>query len=248
MNNTLKTIAFASLFSGVAVFADILGEWNFNSGTTSAQLLASSNLNAGVSGLSALTFNTFDDFGNNKVPNSVHDGIGFGGNSGELVAFIHRANYFDGSAVPDPRPEADDFTSFGTGTLEGTSAALGNGNAPVWFTITAGAQALRVDSLTISTTTANAPLIVGFQEAGAAAGNTVILNGGNLSDRALLSSSIVVAAGQTKTFSISLNSGNLNSGHCVNEFVLNGIIPEPNTYALLGGLLALGWVIFAKIK
>lgn len=243
MNNISKTIALALLFSGVAVSADILGAWNFNSGATTAQRLASSNQAAGVSNLSALTFNTFDDVGPGLIPNSVHDGIGFDGNRGEQVAFIRRANYFNTSGVP-PKENASNFTSFGLAALQGTGAALGNGNAPVWFTITAGPQALRIDSLTVGTTSTNAPLIVSFQEAGTQPTQSITLNSGNLVDTASLSSSITFSAGQTKTFSISLNSNSLSSFHVVNEFVLNGaVVPEPATYALFGGLFALGWVM-----
>ena len=246
-----KTIILSiALAMGLATAnADILGEWTFNNRASVATALQSSNLDAGVSSLSSLQFNSsggfgFDSAGPNNVPNTVNDGYGFGGNSGEDVAFIHRATYFDGSAVPSPRPTADHYTSFGSASQEGTGADLGDGNAPISFTITAGAQDVRVDSLTTDTTTANAPLIVYFQQAGASAGNYVTLNSGNLTDTVLLSTPVVVGAGLTKTFTINLNSGSLNSGHVVNEFVLNGaVVPEPATLGLFatvgGGLLIL---------
>ena len=87
-----------------------------------------------------------------------------------------------------------------------------------------------------------------FQEAGTQPTQDITLRSNNLVDTVSLSSSITLSAGQTKTFSISLNSGSLNSGHAVNEFVLNGavVVPEPATYALLGGLFALGWVMLRR--
>lgn len=239
-----RTIILTSVLAMgfTAANADVLGEWTFNNRASVATALESSNLDAGVSTLSSLQFNSsggfgFDVAGPNNVPNTINDGYGFGGNSGEDVAFIHRATYFDGSAVPSPRPTADHYTSFGAGAGEGTGAALGNGNAPISFTITAGAQDVQVDSLTIDTTAGNAPLIVSFQEAGASVGNAVTLNGGNLNDTSVLSSAVVVGAGQTKTFTINLNSGSLDSAHIVNEFVLNGsVIPEPGTLSMIGAI------------
>ena len=250
--NYLLLSAFAGGLTVSSLNAAVLGEWNFDNQGTVSTALSSSNLDAGVSILSSLQFNTsggfgFDSAGVNAVPDTLNDGYGFGGNSGEQVAFIHRATYFDGSSVPDPRPTVDDYTSFGEGALEGTTAALGNGNAPLSFSITAGLQGLRIDSLMIDTTNANADLIVGFQRAGDAAGSTVTLNSGNLMDTADLTSSIVVSAGTSQTFTISLNSGSLNTGHVVNEFVLNGaVIPEPGTYALMAGTLALGAVMLRR--
>lgn len=216
--------------------ADVLGEWTFDSGANSAERRASTNLSAGVTSLSALEFNTFDDVGYGAVPSSEHDGIGFGGNQGEHVAFIHRANYFDGSAVP-PKETVSDFTSFGDGATQGTSAGLGDGNATVSFTVTVGAEPLQVESITIDQIhLTSASLIVGFQEAGAVAGSTVTLNAENSGlGTAYLTTPVVIGAGQTKTFTISLNSGSVNSNHNVSSIQLNGAsVPEYVRSALLG--------------
>lgn len=216
--------------------ADVLGEWTFDSGASSAELRASTNLSAGVTSLSALEFNTFDDVGPGSVPSSEHDGIGFGGNEGENVAFIHRANYFDGSAVP-PKETASDFTSFGGGASQGTSAGQGDGHATISFTVSAGVEPLQIESITVDQIhQTSASLIVGFQEADTAAGATVTLNVTNNGlGTAYLTTPVVIGAGQTKTFTISLNSGVLNSIHNVNSIQLNGAIaPEYVRSALLG--------------
>ena len=159
--------------------------------------------------------------------------------------FTHRADYFDSSAVgggPQEKPDANSYTSFGPGDSggvpQGTTAGLGDGNAPISFTVTAGAQDVRIDSLTTTIAALNpgAALIVGIQEAGAAAGPTVTLNGGSgWTGTSLLASPVVIGAGQTGTFTINLNSGALNSIHNIDEFVLNGeVIPEPTAGILLG--------------
>ena len=103
---------------------------------------------------------------------------------------------------------------------------------------------MSIDSLTTTIAAANPgpDLIVGFQEAGAAAGTTVTLNAGSSwTGTSLLASPVVIGAGQTKTFTFNLNSGALNSFHNIDEFVLNGeVVPEPSVGILLGlGTLAL---------
>ena len=147
--------------SGIAR-ADTLAVWNFDTGGSSAARLAASNAVAGAS-VSGLIMNTdaggygFEDFGPGAVPESVHDGYGFGGAAPDVyVMFLHRADYFDGSAVPDPRPTEEDYTSFGLGDggtqPQGTTAGLGDGNAPISFTVSALlGQTVTISNLTVVT-------------------------------------------------------------------------------------------------
>lgn len=251
MKQTLPlSVACLGVMAMSSLQAAVLAEWTFNDNSSLANALSSSNVDAGVSSVSGLQMNSsggfgFDFAGLNNVPNSVNDGYGFGGAGGEQVMFTHRADYFDNAAVgggPNEKPNANSYTSWGPGDSggipQGTTAGLGDGNAPVSFTVSAGAQDVRIDSLTTTIAALNpgAALIVGFQEAGAAAGPTVTLNGGSgWTGTSLLISPVVIGAGQTKTFTFNLNSGSLNSNHNINEFALNGeVIPEPTTGILLG--------------
>jgi len=244
------SLACLGMMTTASLQAAVLAEWTFNDTSSLANALSSSSVDAGVSSVSGLQMNSaggfgFDFAGLNNVPNSVNDGYGFGGAGGGVkVMFTHRANYFDGSTVPSPRPNTNSYTSFGSGASQGTAAGLGNGNAPVSFMVTAGTQDLRIDSLTTTIAAANpgSNLIVEFQEVGAAAGTAVTLNGGSSwTGTSLLTSPVVIGSGQTKTFTLNLNSGALNSFHNIDEFVLNGeVVPEPSVGILLGlGTLAL---------
>ena len=197
-------------------------------------------LASGVEGISELRFNLIEDAGVNVVPASEHDGIGFGGSFGEQAIFIHRANYYDSSPVP-PKENAANFTSFGPGnggaSAQGTAAGKGDGHAAVSFTITAGAQHIQVVSLTMDTTAGNAPLIFNFQEAGTVAGATVNVNEQIRSNTAFLPDPVLIAAGETKTFSINLNSGMLDTRHVINRIVLNGEVnPRPATLGLISAV------------
>lgn len=188
--------------------ADVLGTWTFNTGTTTAERLVSGNLASGVSNLSALVFNdTFDDFGPGVIPNSDNDGLGFGGNGGEQVAFVHRA----ASGISP--------TSFG-GTV-GTTIS----SAPIHFTVTAGDQPLEVDSLTVNITGGTAIFAVRSQVAGGLTGAVVNFASGSPATKTVyLPYAVLVDAGQTKTFTINLNSSVFNSAHYINEIQLNGTV------------------------
>lgn len=221
--------------------AAVIAEWTFDTGASTAARMASSNNASGVT-VSSLSFNdSFSDFGPGAVPNDVHDGIGFGGNSGQQVMFLHRANYFDGSAVPSPRPTLADYTTWGNGNVEGTGADLSsNSNAPFAFTVTAGAtETVTVESFTVERLK-GAATIFQFQEAGAAVGPNVTANS-NGDFIALLNAPVVIGPGATKTFTFNLNSGGLNNNIILNDITLNGsVVPEPSTGILLGlGALAL---------
>ncbi|MDB4553640.1 hypothetical protein N9012_04275, partial [Akkermansiaceae bacterium] len=103
------SITIFSMSSTAALHAAVIAEWTFDTGANSAARLASSSVSTGAT-ISGLSFNdSFTDVGPGAVPNDVHDGFGFGGNSGDQVIFLHRANYFDGSSVPSPRPTVNDY-------------------------------------------------------------------------------------------------------------------------------------------
>ncbi len=110
-----------------------------------------------------------------------------------------------------------------------------NGNAPIAFTVTADPfREVRIDSLTIDRTS-GAAIIFQFQEAGDTVGPSVTLNSGNSLDDALLASPVIIGPGDTKTFTINVNSGNLDSRHNLDAFTLNGkvtAIPEPHSIAI----------------
>ena len=210
-----------------------LAEWTFDSGDSSVDLLASSGVVEGAT-ISGLSFNdSFTDFGPEAVPNDLHDGFGFGGNSGDRVIFLHRATYFDGSDVPDPRPTLDDYTSWGIGSNQGTGADLSsNGNAAISFTIEADELSIiTVDSLTVDFTSGGA-CIWQIQEAGAAEGAQGTVNSGNPLLTVALNAPVVIGAGESKTFTINVNSGALNSLHNIDGLSLNGFRRPSNPIEL----------------
>jgi hypothetical protein len=91
--HSLSFIIFA-VSSTALLNAAVIAEWTFNAGANSTARLASSGVPAGAT-ISGLSFNSsFTDVGPGAVPNDVHDGFGFGGNAGDQVIFLHRANYF----------------------------------------------------------------------------------------------------------------------------------------------------------
>lgn len=231
----------AAMTSGVAN-ADTLATWSFDGsggpGDSAAQRLAVENATAEII-VSDLDFNDLStdtssdrgffnaqDGGGSVLPwapaNGVatnYDGIGFGGNSGEQVMFLHRATFFDGSAVP-PKPKASDYTSFGEGGSQGTTAGDGDGHAPISFTVeNTGTEDVNIIGLKSHMLGPDA-FIFGIQEAGAAPGPTTTLGSGGTGTAMLAGSGVVVGAGQTKTFTVSVNSGKLDSKHSVNYFEL----------------------------
>lgn len=205
--------------------ASVLGEWDFDSGNKTSKRLQASKVGPELAGLSSLNFNTsFEDVGPNAVPDSIHDGIGFGraqvhegGNRQESVLFLHRAAYFDRNP-----PRASDFTSFGLSPNEtqGTTAGSGDGNAPIWFTVTAGDRDILIEGLKVDLTSAG-HLQVAFQEAGGPEGTAVTVAPGT-SGTAYLENAVVIPSNEERTFSVNLGSYALDSFHNVDEFQLIG--------------------------
>jgi predicted enzyme related to lactoylglutathione lyase len=205
-----------------------IARWTFDTGTTSTQRLAASNFSQ-ASPVSGLAFNTsFTDFGLGVAPSGSHDGFGFGVNSGDNVIILKRANYFNNSAVPNPRPTTEDYSSWGGGAGVGTGANLSAiGNAPIAFTVSADALAtVTVASLTVDFTSGS-DIIFQFQEAGAPVGTGVTLRSSTPLATIPLAAPIEIGPGQTKTFTININSGSLNSSHNVDSISVNGMIAAP---------------------
>ncbi len=239
MKKIVLLMSTVILAAGI-VKADTLAAWDFNTGATAAERLAASNAVAGVT-VSGLSFNDLStdknsglgffnaqEGGGSVLPwhssNGVatnYDGIGFGGNSGEQVMFLHRATFFDGDAVPNPRPTVDDYTSFGTGAAQGTTVGNGDGNAPVSFTVNnTGTESVNVVGLKVHITSGSSGLIFGIQEAGAAPGTTATVTVGSTATAYLSGGGVVVGSGQTKTLTINLDTGALHSNQSVNYFEL----------------------------
>ena len=220
---TALAIASLALGGAGAQASTVLAEWSFNSGGTAAARLASSSVPAGftVTGLSfnGLTtdvssgagFFNAQEGGGSVIPGATnngaavdYDGIGFGGNNSEQVIFMHRANFADGAG-----PNPGDYTSFGPS--EGTTAGDGDGNAAISFQVTATTEPVVVIGVT-ARQFGNDALKFGVQQAGAAAGVMATVNRSIAT--AYLNSPVIVAAGETKTFTISLDSTNgVNTVH-----------------------------------
>lgn len=221
----------------------MVASWTFNTGTTSAARLASSNVSAGLT-VTALQMNPkADDVGVGANPNTVNDGFGFGGNSGEQVMFFHRANYFNNSTTPTPRPEGR-FTTWG-----GPNIATGVGTtvdlSPMSFTVTTDASTT-VTIHSISTNSVGGAYIAHFQEAGALPGAATVADSSNGFDvTPTLNVPVVLLPNSSKTFTVSWNSGNLNSSTLLNQIDLNAtVVPEPSTAALAG--LAGMWMLLRR--
>ena len=203
-----------------------IASWDFNTGTTSAarRALTTSVPEATVS---SLNFNTsFVDAGVDVTPAVLNDGFGFGTNGGDLTLRVRRANYLDTSAVPDPRPTEQSYTSWGDGATAGTGANLAaDGNAPIAFTVTANANApLVISSLTVDWTGAG-PISLQFQEAGATPGPSVTASGVQNTRYTLpLTSQVVIDPGHTKTFTINLDSAELGIAGNIDGLALNGVV------------------------
>jgi hypothetical protein len=231
-NHKIDSIEIGGSVAATGPGAAPIAEWNFNDSSSLLNALGSSAVTNGAA-VSGLTMNTdgsgfgFGFAGLSNVPNSVHDGYGFGGNSGEKVMFLHRAEYFDASTVPSPRPTTNDYTSFGPASgsgAQGTSAGLGDGNAPVYFTVTAETgKVVIVESITCHMLSGSG-ILIGFQEAGETEGAIVTLPAGNNSGTAFLNAPLIIENGETKTFTMNFNSGGLNQSHLLNGFVLNGAV------------------------
>lgn len=260
MKYPINSFLFFGLLAaiGSSLSGATLGEWTFNDRTSQASALASSNNLPGVS-ISGLVFNTtpgtpahgFHFAGLDNLPAPVYDGYGFGNNSGETVLFLRRAAFFNNSTVPNPRPSVDDYSSFGTGWEQGTSADLGPANAPVSFSVSAAAgYNVTVDSITLNKQL-GPDFLVFFQVAGAEPGNGITIANGKNAGTALLNDPVMVRAGETVIFTMNWNSGQLAQEWGINDIQLNGsvsAVPEPSSYGIIGGIVMFAFAMIRRRK
>lgn len=233
---TQITILIAALAAGANISsAATVAEWNFNdtgSGTEAQRMPVALGASSVTSGLTVTPLNinaSFDFAGFNNLPGSANDGYGFGGNSGESVIFISRAEYFNGGSG---------VTTWGSPSdTPGVSTTVGN--APLYFTVTTDSlTTLTLNSVNIVGLGIGGVYLVEFQEAAASVGP--VSSASNSSATAFLASPVIIGPGQSKSFTINLNSGALNSDHVFNTITLDGTvaaIPEPSMAAWLPVML-----------
>ncbi|MGL4400811.1 MAG: hypothetical protein ACRCXD_13145 [Luteolibacter sp.] len=204
--------------------ADVLGQWTFNNSSNVATALQSSGVASGAF-VSSLVINpSHDSAGVNAVPNSVNDGFGFGGNAGQDVIFLSRAQYFNS----DPDTDNSGIRPVGRVTTWDSSDTT-TGGSPLSFTVTADAiSTLTIDSLEVHKIS-GAALIGAFQEAGGAIGESVTLLDGDQTETLALNAPVVIQPGQSATFTMYANSGNLDSGHNLNQISLSGSVSRNMT-------------------
>lgn len=224
--NCLLPISMSTclLLAASAANADVLGQWTFNNTSNVAAALQSSNLAPGAF-VSSLVINpSHDSAGVGAVPNTVNDGYGFGGNSGQDVMFFIRAEYFNG----DPDTDNSGIRPVGRiTTWDSTDTTIAG--QPISFTVTADAiSTLTIDSLEVHKVSGGA-LIGAFQEAGSTRGTGVTLNPDDQTETLPLDAPVVIQPGQSATFTMYVNSGSLNSGHSLNQMSLNGSVSRNTT-------------------
>lgn len=210
-----------------------LGRWTFDhtgSGSQAARLasaLGSSDVASGLS-LSPLSVNaSFDFAGFNNLPNSVNDGYGFGGNAGQQVLFISRADYDNNSPSPNPRPESRATT---WGPANGTGISTSVAGAPLSFTVSTNPfTTLTVNRLLVEGTGQGDDYLVRFQSADAATGQSPAA--GRSSMTIWLNSPVVLGPSETRVFTVNLDSAALNSGHLINTISLFGTTAPFDPYA-----------------
>lgn len=244
-NRTAALWSVGTLAMAGACPAATVATWTFNStgsGTTAERLevaLGATNVAGGLT-VSRLFVNASHDFaGFNNVPGTVNDGYGFGGNASQQVLFIHRAEYFNTSTTPVPRPEGRVTTWGNPANTAGVDTSVAN--APLSFTITTDPlTTVTLNHLLVEGTGQGAQYLVHVQEAGAASVGSPAAS--TVSMTVPLASPVVIAAGSSKTITINLNSGNVNSAHIFNTVTLDGTVsavPEPAVAVLVVPLAAL---------
>jgi len=204
MKSKIKLFCYGVLVGLLnSVQAEVLAQWNFDDTTTKETALSVSHVVDGVA-MTGLTLHDRLEFaGLNTVPKSEVDGYGFGRNEGRQVLFLKRAEQYTSSL----------WGSDGTTAVEG---------APLSF-------ALRVDAVTavkiesVIVVYANGPnLLLYLQEADADRGAEALLKGERLLEEVSLNQPVVVRKGESKAFTINLNSGQFGSSHGINAIFLLG--------------------------
>lgn len=206
------TVFSACLIISSQLEAETIGQWAFDSGETTAELLASSAVENGVTVSSLVINDAVEDFGPEAVPDSNNDGMGFGTNiQGNQVLFWHRAAFFNNMGVG--------ATTWGAPGFDGIDTSVNT--APMSFTVTAKAgYDVTIESITVESE--NPGYLFYFQQAGQAAGQEY--GGATATTTALLTSSVVIPEGTSKTFTVNWNSGALNAFFNIDAIVLNGTV------------------------
>ncbi|MCH7224628.1 PEP-CTERM sorting domain-containing protein [Haloferula sp. A504] len=233
------SLAGLGLSAGFPIQAAVIAEWTFTDRSSEATAMASENNATGVTVSRLFINDSFRFAGLNNLPPTPHDGYGFGNSTNDI--FIDRASYFDGSTVPSPRPIASDYTSFGTPPNQGTGDDMSSDdNAPFSFTVAAGAlYNVTIESLTVDRNGGIGSNVLFFQEAGASNPDTVgtgVNTNGEVTVP-LFDGPLLINAGETKSFTININSSALDTRLTLDDIILNGsvvAVPEPDAIALFG--------------
>ena len=183
--------------------AEVLAQWNFNDTTTEETALSVSHVVDGLA-LTPLTPHDQMEFvGLAKVPKSEIDGYGFGKNEGRQVLFLKRAEQYASSL----------WGNDGTTVVEG---------APLSFALRGDAvTAVKIESVIV--VHGNGPnLLLYLQEADAARGPEALLKSECLLQEVSLEQPLVVRQGESKAFTLNLNSGQFASSHGIDAILLLG--------------------------
>ncbi|MDB2681418.1 hypothetical protein N9Z14_02355 [Opitutales bacterium] len=183
--------------------AEVLAQWNFDDTTTRETALSVSHVVEGVAMTGLTPHESMEFAGLNTVPKSEDDGYGFGRNEGRQVLFLKRAEQY----------------ASGLWGSDGTTAVEG---APLSFALQVDAvTAVKIESVIV--VYANGPnLLLYLQEADADRGAEALLKGERLLEEVSLSQPVVVRKGESKAFTINLNSGQFSSSHGINAIFLLG--------------------------
>jgi hypothetical protein len=204
MKSTIKLFCYGVLVALLnSAQAKILAQWNFNDTTTKETALSVSHVVDGVAITQLTPHDNLEFAGLNAVPKSEVDGYGFGRNAGRQVLFLKRS-------------ERDASSLWGS---DGTTAVEG---APLSFSLRVDAvSAVKIKSV-IVVHAAGPNLLLYLQEADADRGAEALLKGERLLEEVSLSQPVVVRKGESKAFTINLNSGQFSSSHGIDAIFLLG--------------------------
>jgi len=259
-----KSLSTLPIFLSISMLSlqadeDKLGKWTFNE-----KNLVSSEVDTLLSSLSSLQMNStavynsgnntstgggfrFFNSGNGNwlngdpgpavIPDTDDDGYGFGGNNGQDVMFLHRANFASGSASE----VGGQYTSFGSPTDIGADDENGDGKAPMSFIVEAGDEDISITGLTFElagNNTANLSFSLQDPDRPAAFSDMISLHNNETKTQTFESDIFIVEANSSKIFTIALDSGNINSAHTLNQITLHGHVhvPEISSSSLIMGL------------